>query len=868
MVVELEYGYRVIINGKTAVRAESLAAIKVLEPLEKAGVPDPEALVREIEKLLREAKRRARVSCRMESAAPPTITCRVENETLVVKRVGAEWYLVEPYVRRIGRRLSLAAVAAIAEKFLVMPERLYAALAEEIGEVCPEAWRVVYFHPAHDYVEGLGPVLGVRYTSGEREHFGYVYVRDGRLELADVAAPVKDEDAMIIYRPAVSDLPSISGVRVYLPDFVEILEAWREAPTFAGVAREAETYIRSRVTAPDVDVRFATAFIVTSHFFVVASYYPAFVIGKPGFAAGGTTAAKVLAALMPRPAVLLDPSWASLFRAAHIFRPTYLIDEVIMELGDEALRNIRLYLVARFDQDMSVPRADDGGARLGTYVVYSNAIIVDPQGLVANLAVVRRSPRVVLCPDPNRREIITIKKELEKPEVRRLAARLYALFLRHAAEIKAEYDRVGEIFPCRGAVLQGFGLLLLVARRMGQEYLDAVAAKIREWVDEVGLMYVIGDPSKLVLAKVLEDIENLEAYVRARLSPETGWLTPESVSGSEPPKPWRVDVEGGRVVLWTYLESWRKYLQHALGELKQVSRRKGTGEETEWVDTRVRDLGPALDRKAFAALLRPYLSHVLRREETRRNLRVAFTSLDDIARAREALRRALPEGSLAACPPEPQPAGETRPVHESPAPGAETVQSSCTLGAPPRASAECKARGEEGEGHENTESGGSGAAAPPAPAAQQEAATSARRGREEETPQDEERAREELERFIAEHAAGRSPSPPAVAPPGASAEESARARHEDRVERCKANIICWNRLQVCIWRELRGSPEEKKKAALEELERQGELFRKCLADAEEYAERETGRGGSSESGGIRKMSAREVIGRVRKLLGL
>jgi hypothetical protein len=729
---EPEYGYKVVVERegeKTTVRAEKLGAIKVLNALEERGVSDPESLMRRVEELFREAKKRARVSCKMKNAAPPTIVCQVEGESFTLKRVGGEWYLVEPYVKRIGQ-LSLSAVAEVAEKFLVSAEQLYAALAEEIGEVHPEAWRVEYFHPAHDYVEGLGPVLGVKYACEDRECFGYVYVKDGRLELSDITAPVKDEDAKIVYIPAVSGPLNVAGVQVHLPDFVDVLEAYREAPTFPDVAREVETYIRSRVTASDVDIKFATVFVVASHFFPVAKYHPALVLGKPGFGTGGTTAAKVLATLMPRPAFRIDPSWASLFRAAHAFRPTFVIDEVILELSEETIKKIKVYLIARYDKDITVPRADEGGARLSDYRVYSNAVVIDPQGLVANLATVRRSPRITLYPDPNRREIISIEEELRRPEVRRLAARLYALFLRYATEIKAEYERVAEIFPCHGAVLQAFGLLLLVARRMGQEYLDAVAAKIREWTDEVGVMHAVGDPSKQVLAKVLEDIEHLEEYVRARLSPETGWLTPESVSGAEPPKPWRIDTEEGRIVLWTYLESWRKYLKHVLGELKQVSRRKETGEEVEWVDTSIKDLGPALDRKAFASLLRPYLSHVMRRDR-QRHLKVVFTSLEDIVKARETLRGALPESNFGACPP----AEEVRRAQELQTPSAEHAQDSRT----PSADGMRIPGGGEG-GAKNSENG--------------ESRKEVSGGERSPFDTEEEKAREELERFIKQHLPG------------------------------------------------------------------------------------------------------------------
>jgi hypothetical protein len=694
---EPEYGFKLTVERegeKTVVRTERLGTMKVLNILEKAGIADPESIVRHIEEAFRESKKRAQVFCKAEDAAPPVIACRVDDETLVLKQVDGEWYVAEPYVKRLGPRLSLHVVAEVAEKLSVSAEKLYTAIAGELGETTPTAWRVENFHPAHDYVDGLGPVLGVKYTCGEKECLGYVCVRDGKLALADVSMPLKDEEAKIIYKPAVSGSLNVTGIRVHVPDFVDVLEAYRETPTFPDAAREVEAHIKSRVTAPDADIKFATVFVVASHFFPISKYHPALVLGKPGFGTGGTTAAKVLATLMPRPAFFVDPSWAALFRAAHIFRPTFVIDEVILDLGDEAIQHIKLYLIARYDRDMAVPRADEGGTRLGTYSVYSNSIVIDPQGLVANLAVVRRSPRITLYPDPSRREIVSIEEDLRRPEVRRLVARLYALFLRYATELRAEYEKASKIFPCHGSVLQSFGLLLLVAKRMGREYLDAVATKIREWAEEVGTMQSVGDPSKQVLAKVLEDIEHLEEYVRARLSPETGWLTPESVSGAEPPKPWRIDVEDGRPVLWTYLESWRKYLQRALGELRQVSRRKETGEEVEWVETMVRDLGPALSRTAFASLLRPYLSYVLKRDR-RRHLKVVYTSLEDIMKTREALRRALPETSFTACPPAP-PAEEIRRAQELQAPSASFAQDPRTPSATPRADAVHSPGGGEG----------------------------------------------------------------------------------------------------------------------------------------------------------------------------
>jgi hypothetical protein len=58
---------------------------------------------------------------------------------------------------------------------------------------------------------------------------------------------------------------------------------------------------------------------------------------------------------------------------------------------------------------------------------------------------------------------------------------------------------------------------------------------------------------------------------------------------------------------------------------------------------------------------------------------------------------------------------------------------------------------------------------------------------------------------------------------------------------CMSNPICGNRLKLCIWKRLKVSKEEKKKALYEEIERRGELFKFCIKDAVEYAERESRR---------------------------
>jgi hypothetical protein len=197
-----------------------------------------------------------------------------------------------------------------------------------------------------------------------------------------------------------------------------------------------------------------------------------------------------------------------------------------------------------------------------------------------------------------------------------------------------------------------------------------------------------------------------------------------------------------------------------LGELRQVSRRKETGEEVEWVETRVKDLGPALDRKAFATLLKPYLPHVIRPDK-RRHLRVIFTSLEDIVKAREALMKAVPETSFGAYPP----AEETRRAQVLQAPSAEHAQNLHAPCAPPCANgarnpgggdrdvkfSEGKESRKERRGYENTGDDDEIRSMTREEVLKVVEESLSRSGYMSATVSEEEKAKEELEKLIAEH---------------------------------------------------------------------------------------------------------------------
>jgi len=86
------------------------------------------------------------------------------------------------------------------------------------------------------------------------------------------------------------------------------------------------------------------------------------------------------------------------------------------------------------------------------------------------------------------------------------------------------------------------------------------------------------------------------------------------------------------------------------------------------------------------------------------------------------------------------------------------------------------------------------------------------------------------------------PQEPAAEPAKAAEEAAEPAGRPEpprgSAEACLSNPICGNRLKLCIWKRLKVSKEERKKALYEEIERRGELFQFCIKDAVEYAERE------------------------------
>jgi len=104
-----------------------------------------------------------------------------------------------------------------------------------------------------------------------------------------------------------------------------------------------------------------------------------------------------------------------------------------------------------------------------------------------------------------------------------------------------------------------------------------------------------------------------------------------------------------------------------------------------------------------------------------------------------------------------------------------------------------------------------------------------------------------------EESAENAPAKSAEAPPTLPAASEAKAATPepqqgqinlalgDPAVACMANPICGNRLKLCIWKRLKVQKEDKKKALYEEIERRGELFKFCIKDALEYAERESRR---------------------------
>jgi len=618
VVIELvpEFGFEIKIGEETTRRA-TLESIELADWLEKHGVGDPKALIRGAKAALQEAAAKARVACTTGARAPPVIECRVDDDVFVFKRYGGRWILKTPTgrVKDLGNVVTIDGLAPFAERFNFDAEALLRAFDAELGKAKPQgasAWRRVSFHPLQDYVPGLGPVLGAMYIpeGGDKPSLAYLYVKDGRLLYGDVTMPIRDEDAAVIYAPKPLEVEIDDPGLPYLD---EIAAAWRESYTIRDLVKQVESFMAARLTVSEADLRYMAVHVVAQYFRDVEVTFPALDIAKSGYGGGGTTTLKILLALSPRPSYTIGPSSAFIYRLADAKKPTMGIDENTAKLSEEARRAYAQLYIASFDKNAGVGRADEGGKKLKVYRAACNLIVVDPQGLFGDLAFVRRAPEVVLLPDPTRRENPDLDALLMDPEVRALRARLYAAFLKYADAFKEEVERIRKKPSCSGTALQAFALHFAIARQAGPEYVEAVAKKMADWHWAVEVAQTEGDPTKRILKEIYKAVVELETFIKS-VSVDGAWPTSPSWGERDVPDPWDYDWsgrEGDPVRFFTLFKKLRNWIADQIGVVIKVDERVVKKEATQkryWRapdDAETKEL--ITNPFTFASLMRRYL---------------------------------------------------------------------------------------------------------------------------------------------------------------------------------------------------------------------------------------------------------------------
>ena len=765
VIIELvpEFGFEIKIGEDTTRRA-TLESIELADWLEKHGVDDPKELIREARAAFQEAAAKARVACTTKERAPPIIECRVDDDVFVFKRYGGRWILKTPTGRakELGNVVAIDSLAPFAERFNFDVEALLRAFDAELGKAKPQgasAWRRVFFHPLQGCVPGLGPVLGAVYIpeGQDKPSLAYLYVKDGRLLYGDITMPIRDEDAAVIYAPKPLEVEIDDPGLPYLD---EVAAAWHESYTIRDLVKQVESFIAARLTVSEADLRYMAVHVVAQYFRDVTVTFPALDIAKSGYGGGGTTALKILLALSPRPSYTMQSSPAYIYRTADAKKATLGIDENTAKINEEVRRAYAQLYIAAFDKNIGIGKADEGGKKLRVYRTHCNLIVVDPQGLFGDLAFVRRAPEVVLTPDPQRRENPDLDALLMDPEVRALRARLYTAFLKYADQVKAEVERIYKL-RCPGTALQVFALHLAIARQAGPEYVEAVAKKMLDWYKAVEVAQTEGDPTKRILGEIYKAVVELETFIR---SVSADWPTSPSWDERDVPDPWDYDWsgrEGDPVKFIVPFKKLRNWIADQVGTVVKIDERvvkKEAVQKRYWRapdDAETKEL--LTNPHAFATLMRrhlqPFIGELPSREkflkvDSMETLKAIKEAIDKplavasgLPRCLEALGVSLSAGLL-----QPsatlsasllQPSATASPLSGR---GVEEVDMGGSVGevktgvelvatlstVAPSATASATAGGEKPGGKEG------GASAPA-------------------TDKEEERAREELERFIEEH---------------------------------------------------------------------------------------------------------------------
>ncbi len=495
------------------------------------------------------------VHCRITDYLPLQITCSYGNIEFTLRRTSGKWELNVNGVVRFINDIHSNSFARIIERHGIPLDGLLNEVERLLNRRRPTQTTIIEFHPIHDYVPGLGPVLAVSYVDeAGRLNAARAHVTGGRLRLIDANAPIEVNDT--VYAPSME--AQVSDLLPNAQLISALLEGVQDIPS---LVREVAEALRRHVRLRD-DYYYAVAsWIVASYFHPIFRYFTVLRIGKPGFNAGGTTLLKIIGALSPRPLILVDPSDASMYRIPHALRTTMLIDEVKPDAGLDRLRRIALFIDAGFDRDYKVPRMDEGGRGAGLYSLYGPRVIVDPQGLITSYSNVRRQLLVTVTYSREVRELASI--DAYRGMYLELIHRLYAGFLKHADTVYERYSRLKELYPnLTGDVLQAYGAVLTIAS-FDSEIQARVMNTVNESTNLSHLTRLESDPTKVILREALGAL--MEAY--------------NLECSGEGQSIFEVNYVNGERVYRAYLYRLREEVRERLMAVEQVDEGYGSEEE-------------------------------------------------------------------------------------------------------------------------------------------------------------------------------------------------------------------------------------------------------------------------------------------------
>jgi len=235
----------------------------------------------------------------------------------------------------------------------------------------------------------------------------------------------------LVHYPTVEDMERVS----------KILRGLDSRPDLWMLFNRVREVLKTHITFnTDADATLIALWILASHFYPVFNAFPILYIGKPGYAAGGTTLASLVLALSPRPCLVVNPTEAGVRRLIFEYAATIAIDEFRLDtVTDQKLGELAVLLDGGFHKQTVVPRAYAADS-VRPYKIYGPKIVVDPEGTIERMSTLSRGVRIGLRPDPTRNEIPDVALYAEKYSG--LIHDLYVIYLPYAHEVYVTYMKI------------------------------------------------------------------------------------------------------------------------------------------------------------------------------------------------------------------------------------------------------------------------------------------------------------------------------------------------------------------------------------------------------------------------------------------